>query len=201
MRRLLFRINSSPLGMVEIHFLIYLGNGWGEDDVQWTQEGILRWTRHCDLMSSWYGWVQEHKETAQLIFADDQTWGDPELVNLHCFRGSSTSWNWVVGLVGEPSWSSFEHPHFYISIPDWHPVSIAAFPSLGQKFSLGASKAGSFGLMLRTPHLCLTLPLTNGTEGRFLLILGYLRQLHTRGWNAGLFIRLNRSNCQWASGK
>ena len=31
-----------------------------------------------------------------------------------------------------------------------HSSFIAAFPSPGQKFSLGASKAGSFGLMLGT---------------------------------------------------
>lgn len=61
-------------GMVEIHFHIYLGNGWGEDDVQWRGRGILRWTRHCD---SWVHMIKaiefkNIKKLPNLIFADDQ---------------------------------------------------------------------------------------------------------------------------------
>ena len=163
--------------VVEIHLLICSGNACGADDVQAWQR-ILRWTRHYNP------WVQMTEAQSSRTLKTSQpykcSWSgfcrNPELVNLYCIWGSSTSWNWAVGLVGEP---------FLVflgasTLLDWHswlhtPSFIAAFPSPGQKFSLGASKVGSFGLMLGNLRQRWEFS-PMAPKARFLfLILGYLR--------------------------
>lgn len=142
-------------------------------------QGILRWTRHCN------SWVQMTKAQSSRTLKTSQPyicrwsgfWRNPELVNLYCIWGSSTSWNWAVGLVGEPFLVFLRAS----TLLDWHswlytPSFIAAFPSPRQKFSLGASKAGSFGLMLSTLTFVWPYHSPMAPKARFLfLILGYLR--------------------------